>query len=441
MARRYTRSCILGIVAAASAIVAPSISAQEAGSFDIEGSVRARYETYRGGFRADAADADDALVLRSILKAQYQGEGFALGARLQDARAYFVDDDTPITTGDVNALELVELYAAIDIAQDASLTLGRQTIALGSRRLVGDPGFRNSTNGFTGARMDWNGDGALTAFYVLPQQRLPREKPSLVDNAVEWDREGDDLRFWGVFYQRKDVGPFTAEAYVFGLDENDRPDRATTNRHLVTPGIRLISKPARGRLDTEVEAAWQTGHIRASKAENAEKRDVGAYMVHAELGYTFDMEVEPRVALIGDLGSGDEGGDADYGRFDQLYGPRRELGPTGLYGALAWANLRTIGANVSATLSDNVAADVTYRRLWLDSLTDSFSKTGVRDPDGAAGRDAGYQLDARLRWNIPASGIKFETAAALLGKGRFFDLAPNAGTRRNTLYGYTVPIR
>ncbi|MGB3710914.1 MAG: alginate export family protein [Erythrobacter sp.] len=411
--------------------------AGEADRFEIEGSIRARYETYRGGFRPSRAESEDAIVLRSILKARYKGEHIEIGARLQDARAYLVDQDTPVGTGDVNTLELVELYAAIALAADAELTVGRQTISLGSKRLVGDPGFRNSTNGFTGARLDWRGDGSFTAFYVLPQQRLPNDRSALLDNAVEWDRESDDLRFWGAFYQRDDIGPFTAEAYVFGLDENDRDDRATRNRHLVTPGVRIIMEPQRGRLDTEIEAIWQTGSIRSSKAAGAAKQDVDAQFLHGELGYTLDGEWRPRLAIVGDLASGDDANDEDYGRFDPLFGPRRELGPTGLYGPLARTNLRAIGATISARPHETVSADVTYRQLWLDSRSDAFSKTGVKDPDGRSGSDAGYQIDGRLRWKVIPGSLSFEAGAALLGKGRLFDLAPNSANRRDTVYGYS----
>ncbi|MFB0612253.1 alginate export family protein [Aurantiacibacter poecillastricola] len=433
------RAMFLGAAITGIAVASP-VAAQDAGNFEVEGSVRVRYETFDGGFRPGGIESDDAVLFRTLLNARYNGDGFRLGATLQDSRAYANDARTPLGSSDINAVELIELFAEVDLGESARLTLGRQTMNLGSKRLVGNPNYRNAANGFTGARLDTElGGGSLTAFYVLPQQRLPSEKAEVLDNAVEWDRESDDLAFWGAFYRRPNVGPLAIEAYLYGLDEDDSVDRATRNRHLYTTGIRLVTAEEKGRPDAELEVMYQTGDIRASRAPDVAELDVSAISLHAEAGYTFDTAIEPRVAVFYDLATGDEGDAGEYSRFDPLFGPRYgDWGPSSLFGPLSRANISSFGAAASASFSSRVDAQVQLCRAWLESATDTFANTGVRDASGMAGRDAGWQVQGRLRWWIVPGVLRQELGGGWLAKGEFFDEAPNAPNHGDTHYGYAM---
>ncbi|MBO0749135.1 MAG: alginate export family protein, partial [Porphyrobacter sp.] len=79
---------------------------------------------------------------------------------------------------------------------------------------------------------------------------------------------------------------------------------------------------------------------------------------------------------------------------------------------------------------------VAYRALWLDSATDSFAFTGVRDPSGASGKFAGHQVEARARYWLVPKMLRLETGGAVLFNGRFLDSAPNANGFGDPLYGY-----
>ena len=427
--------------AAALVVAAPAAAEEDATGFDIEGNIRVRYEAMDGNFRPGGVESDDAVLLRSLVSASYTGTGFRVGATLQDSRAYANDASTPLGNADINALELIELYARLDLAENVSVTAGRQTVNLGSKRLLGNPGYRNAANAFTGARVDFAdlGGGSLTAFYMLPQQRLPSSKSDILDNAVEWDHEGDDQVFWGAFYKRPDLGPLTLEAYVYVLDESDTATVATRDRQLVTPSLRLYSAQARGRFDGEVEAMYQTGSISASRAASAAELDVEAFSAHAELGYTFDHALKPRVAVLYDFASGDDPSSASYNNFDPLFGPRySDWGPSGLFGPLSRNNIVSLGALVASKISARVDAQLQYRRNWLEEATDSFAKTGVRDATGAAGTDAGSQLQGRLRWWVIPGLLRHEVGGGVLFKGSFFDAAPNDTGFGNTHYGYSA---
>ena len=410
----------------------------------ISGSLRARYEALDGQFRPGFDDSDDIVVLRSTLFAEYDAGPVRIGAELIDARAYGVGEDSPVGTGEVNALELVQAYVAADLEETlgsgsrSSLTLGRFTLDLGSRRLAGRNNFRNTTNAFTGFRLDRQGadKSQLTLFYTLPQIREPIDKAEILDNEVEWDEETFDLAFWGGLYTLPASSGAKLDLYLFALDEDDRDDVATRNRKLWTPGLRLYRDPAAGKLDYEFEAALQFGSIRAGTDPAAERLDVRAGFAHAEVGYTFDRPWAPRLAVEYDFATGDGTG-TRYTRFDSLYGVRRpDWGPTGIYGPLGRANINSPGIRLEVKPDDRWDGFLFYRAAWLDEATDSFASTGVRDPEGRSGRFGGHQVEARARYWIVPKLLRADIGGALLFKGRFLEEAPNANPAGDVRYVY-----
>lgn len=416
--------------------------------FKISGSARVRYESFDNTFRPTGPRAADLMLLRTRVKATYDTGPITIGGELRDSRGYLGDIDTPYGTAEVNPLELIQAYAKVNLgsvlAQDssASLTAGRFLLALGSTRLVGDPSFRNTGNGFTGVRADWTSKAGaeVTLFYTYPQQRLPSTKARIVDNDVVWDRESKDLRFWGAFASvplETGAGALTGEVYLYGLDENDRADRPTRNRHLQTAGTRLFAEKREGKADFELEYAWQTGDVRTSTSAVAPRVNVSAHTAHVELGYGIGGAGGLRAALIGDWATGDDPDSRSFNGFDSLFGPRRgDWGPTSLYGPLSRSNIRSVSARMEAKPSKRLDGYVQLRALWLDEPRQSFAATGVRDPSGASGRYAGEQLDFRIRWWAVPKQVRIDTGGALLAKGRFLRDAPNAPAGGDTRYGY-----
>jgi hypothetical protein len=447
----FLRMAALCLAVSATAVEAkdePGFTLQNAigsDSLSVNGSVRLRYESFDNNFRPTGPVAADLFTVRTSLEVEYRTGAFKIGGELRDARIYDADASTPFGSGDVNPLEPVAAYVGLDLGKAlggvrTELTAGRFLINLGSKRLVADPGYRSAGNAFTGVRLDWTGKGkeALTLFYTYPQQREPDSVQDMLDNKVIWDRESSDLVFWGGFLSKPKIGgSVNAEVYFFGLDENDRPDNATRNRHLLTPGFRLYSKPAKGKLDGELEVAHQFGNIRASTAANARRVTVSAQTFHAELGYTFAGAWSPRLVALSDYATGDHAGSASFNRFDSLFGPRRaDWGPTGIFGPLTRSNTVSVGAKFELKPSKRMDAFVEWRELWLDSATDSFSKTSVRDPAGASGRHAGRQYQARVRYWVLPGQMQIDAGGAVLAKGRFLTDAPNAPATGNSVHGY-----
>ncbi|NIJ37499.1 hypothetical protein FHR22_002183 [Sphingopyxis panaciterrae] len=409
----------------------------------LSANTRLRYETIEGQPRTGFNESDDLFSIRTIVTGEYRTGRLRLGAELYDSRVYGGDAGTPITTGEVNTLELVQVYIGYEMpdafgqGRKLALQAGRFTLNLGSRRLVAADDYRNTTNGYTGIRADlaFPQDLSATLIYTLPQVRLPDRRPDVVDNRAKFDRESFDLVLWGGLATKKLANKRGAvELSYFHLGERDSPKLATRDRSLDTIGLRLYRDPSAGRADFESETFYQSGSISASLVPIAARLDVSAWFTHTEIGYSFRHPWSPRIAIEFDYASGDGRG-GKFTRFDTLFGMRRaDLAPAGLYNAVGRANIVSTGLRIETTPSKKLDAFAAYRPLWLASRSDSFSTTGVRDASGSSGRFAGHQFEARVRYWLIPKRIRLEWNGLLLAKGRFLHDAPNAPPVGDTIY-------
>lgn len=409
----------------------------------VSGSIRVRYEALDGQFRPGFDAKDDLWSIRSTLFAEWNGGPIRIGGEIFDSRAYDTDVGSVLTTGEVNTFELVQAYVAADVAEPfgkgskLSLQAGRFTLNLGSRRLVAADDYRNTTNGYTGIRADLRlADRTnATVFYTLPQQRRPDGLADLRRNKAAFDREDWSLRLFGGYVARP-IGrrQILAELGYVRLQEFDRPARPTRNRDLHSVSARIIAEPKAGQADFELEGIYQFGDLRSGLAANAARLDAAAWFVHADAGYTLTHGWKPRLSIEYDRASGDRPG-RGFTRFDTLFGMRRaDLAPAGIYAALGRTNIETIGLRAEATPTPRLDFFLDARALWAASRTDSFSTTGVRDPSGASGRFAGYQLEGRGRcWLVPRF-LRAELNAAYLAKRGVLRNAPNAPGHGDTFY-------
>lgn len=415
----------------------------------LEGASRARYEALSGQIRPGLDASDELLNFRTNLLIEYTAGRFRVGGEIFDSRAYLGDEGSSVSTNEVNALEVVQAYVAADFAKvfgsdaSASVQAGRYTANLGSRRLVSADDYRNTMNAFTGVRVDIKSPrvGSGTFIYALPQRRFPEDLPSILDNDIELDEESSDLVLWGgVITTPTLANGSTIDVGYLRLHERDAPDLATRNRRIGTATARWYRDASPERWDFELEGAYQFGRIRASTSPTAPDRDVSAYFYRARIGYQWSSAWKPRIQLEYDYASGDDSGTTDYERYDTLFGFRRaDFAPSGIYAAVARANIRSPGVRVELTPGSRMDAFVSYRALWLASRTDSFSTSGVRDASGRSGRFAGHQLDARMRYWILPQALRFEANLVMLDKSRFLIEAPNAPDTGDTWY-YSVNL-
>ena len=411
----------------------------------ITASIRPRIEGIGGQFRPNAAHDDALFSIRSTLAVDYHPGAFFIGGEVWDVRGYLESDRSSARTGEINALEPVQAYIGYDFGNalggdsHSRITLGRFTQDLGARRFMARQRFRNTTNSFTGVKVDFSnarGDSALL-FWSMPQHRLPDTAARIRDNAIVLDHEGTDLQFFGGSYTRAKILGGTVQLYAFGLIERDTPRFMTTDRHLFTPGIRLARGAKAGAVDYDVEATYQNGHARRSAAENDRTDvDVSAYFLHVEGGYRFAAAWSPRIALQYDLASGQSARSSKITRFDTLFGARREYGPTGLYGLFQRADISSPAIRLELTPGRRTDGYITYRAGFLSRAADSFAASGVRDPSGSSSKFAGHQIEAGINHMLVPDRIKLSAGAVYLAKARFLETAPNAPSTGDTVYGY-----
>ena len=157
-----------------------------------------------------------------------------------------------------------------------------------------------------------------------------------------------------------------------------------------------------------------------------------SYFIHAEIGHSWTLAWRPHLSLEFDYASGDGPG-ARYQRFDTLFGMRRaDIAPSGIYGAIGRANLQALGLRLETTPTPRFDVFGSWRVLWAADDRDSFSTTGIRDANGAAGRFAGYQFDGRARYWIVPQKLRAEVNAVWLIRGDLLRDAPNASPHGDT---------
>jgi hypothetical protein len=404
---------------------------------------RVRYEYLKDAFRVLTSGDHDILVLRTLIHGRVRvTDQLTFGAEMIDSRAYL--QDSPVSTGIVNALDLLQGYAEFraegPFGGTSELRGGRLSMDVGSRRFVARNHFRNTINGFTGIDWRWKGEGAreARAFWTLPVQRRPFLPTETADNEIQFDRETLDVQFWGLFYGDALPGGHRGELYLFGLHEDDSDRRPTRNRQLYTPGFRFWKPPAAGSLDYLVESVLQFGESRATLV-SLRDLDHFAHFHHVEVGWSFAALASARLVAQFDYASGDDDpDDGKNGRFDTLFGARRlDFGPTGIYGPFVRANLVTPGLRLQVKPSDSVTSFVSVRAFWLASDRDAWVGTGLRDRSGDSGRYLGSQIELRVRWDPLPGNLRLEGGVAHLFAGSFRDDAPLSNGQGDATYAYT----
>ncbi len=381
---------------------------------------RFRYARVTDQFRVGREGNDQALSLRTQLDVSARWRPLLVRVELMDSRVYAFDDNTPINTGVVNTLDVLQAYGRLRLQglifadDELHIRVGRLTMDVGSRRLVARNRYRNTINAFTGLDVSYargpSGPNAR-AFAVLPVQRQPVGSEAIRSNDWELDRASFDVVLWGAIATSRFANDLDGEAYLFGLHERDGPERPTADRKLFTPGLRVSKSKGLGAFDFDFEGAAQFGRSRSSSADNdGPELDHLAYFVHAAAGYTFASPYRPRLAVEYDFVSGDgRPDDQQNGRFDRLFGAQRfEYGPTGIYGAFGRRNVNAPGVRFELIAPEaGLSSFIAYRPFWSASADDP-STTGLTSDEPFLG----HQLEGRLRWAVRERNLQVEMGFA-----------------------------
>lgn len=407
---------------------------------------RTRYETLDQQYRrtvngVTGNGGDQVLAFRTLVNARADFGYFRLGAEMLDSRIALADagsasSSTTLTPSIANPLELLQAYIEVPVTNiteqgDHSLfRAGRITMDVGSRRLVARNRYRNTINAFTGVDWQWqSGNKKMRAFYTLPVIR--KVDDDIKDNKPSFDQERTERRFWGVYYaQSLMTEKDKAEAFLFGLDEEDANNFATKNRELYTFGARFWRKPVFSHFDYQLETVYQLGESSVSNT-STKKLDHWAHFHHAEFAYSFNALWSPRLIAQFDYASGDDNpNDGQNNRFDTLYGARRfDFGPTSTYGAFARTNLLSPALRLNLKPLKTVQTLFALRGHWRASTADSWVPAGINGQDAYIGT----QIEARFRWQPIAKSLQLEAGVAHLFAGDLIDQSGNG----DTTYAYT----
>lgn len=399
-----------------------AVLADQASPWQFDGHYRLRYESLQNAYRANAHGDDSVLASQLLASLKYQGENLLGQVELEDARTWLDDSGTPLGSDDVNTLEPLQAWLGWHDGDKWQVRVGRQTLDIGSRRLMARQRFRNTINPFDGIYGSYN-DGFATwqGFYFNPVTIRPDNRQDLDHNKTHLDKESND-HVWGLDWNHK--GATDLELYYYGTDSN------RGRLKLSTLGFRNLNAIAANQWYYEVEAAYQFG-------DNGDL-DVNAGMFHGQIGYQFDDALASRLSLLADYASGDsDPNDGKSQRFNTLFGVSRfDFGPTGIYGAFARTNIISPGVQWDFKPAIGKSAFIAYRAVWLASAHDSQSRSGLRDTSGDSGRFVGHQIEARWRIDLMKQ-LQLEIGGAYLIKGEFFRDAPSAPDDGNTSYFYT----
>jgi hypothetical protein len=412
----------------------PLSSQEVATTFELGGSQRTRHESLDGQFRAELDATDRALALQTSVHFDWRRANLQAYGEIVDARAALNDAGSYLSTSGVNTLEPVQAYVAwrhrssAKFGGESTVRAGRMTLDVGKRRFLARSRFRNTVDSFAGLDWEWRAaDGrALRAFYLRPMNPLPGDDPALLDDDFELDRGMRRNELLGVYYQ---VPPFqddsAVELYAFEhrLRPTDDPlfeaDMAVDH---LTVGTRLYRAAQPGRWSYEVETALQRG-TSGNVVNGVDRSDLKhrAHFLHAEVGYQTDGPWLLNVVLQYDLASGDKDpGDDRNERFDTLYGDRSfEFGPTGIYGIIARANLRSPGVRVTFRPRPRWRCVVAYRGVQLDEPSDEWGGSDYADPSGASGRAVGRHLETNFAWDAIEDRLTVEAGISRLAAAAF----------------------
>ena len=343
---------------------------------------------------------DQGIELQTDLWLQAQFGKFRFATEIMDARDVGGDQTTLVTNNIVDTLDFTQVYVdwadknAWNSNLGVEVKVGRQTMDLGSRRLVARPIFRNTVNSFTGLRtrvLD-NGKWQVNTFVTMPVLRLPGNTNASTNNQLIADQTVFDQEAIGTYFSGGIVEGYNlvksvnAELYLYNLEESNSWANNTNNRRYFTPGLRFYSKPRKGEFDFQAEGMGQYGtktyaavggSLQAAQANIQQTHE--AYTSHVEAGYTFDMPWQPRLFVEYDYASGNknylnpQGTDS---RFDPLYAATdMDFGPTGIWSAFQRSNINSPGMEFNITPKDDLFFRIRNRTVWLASAGDCWGGT------------------------------------------------------------------
>ena len=354
------------------------------------GEYRLRGEGYTGG--AFKPDHDDAYLLSRLrLNMTIRAESWLkFSFQAQDAHVFWKSQH-PAAPPFQDALDLRQGYVEIGDSEKGAFGFraGRQELAFGDERLIGNAHWLNTARSFDGLRGTYRRKGYRVDAFASRVVKLQ-------DREFDWSTPGNN--FYGIYGGLEKLVPkATIEPYFLWRRGSGLKTETGTPGILNfgTVGFRWVGKlPA--HLDYGIETARQSGSLGSDT--------IGAWAGHWVVGYTMPhLRLQPRWSLEYNYASGDHNPkDGKRGTFDQLYPSAHDK--LGLDDQVGWKNIRNARAGVEIKPAKQWSVVARYDAWWLadshDALYSGAGAVVARDSTGASGRFVGQELDSVVAYNF-----------------------------------------
>lgn len=294
------------------------------------------------------------------------------------------------------------------------VTIGRQTLSYGDRRLLADSQWANFGRTFDAVKLRVQTEKFwVDAFAGSPVQ---------IKEHVFNDSDLADT-VAGLFASTEALGPQITDLFYIHRDKVDlQPDLDPTNKsdargsflgnaqRVSTIGTRWKSRA--GMLhgwDYGLEAAFQWGDV-WSGDRTTTRLDQRAAAVHVEGGHTFEQAAwRPRLGLEYNYATGDKNPkDGNSESFQNLFASNHDK--YGYIDEFSWRNMHNARFQFNVKPGKTVDVELSYHAFWLAETTDywyrsnGFSTLRTKTPDGrdvrtiGASSFAGQELDFVVKW-------------------------------------------
>ncbi len=391
-------------------------AALDAQRITVGGEVRERYE-FRSNADFDRSKGDTLSFVGSRIRLSVGYEAapdLLFFLQMQDSRLFGGESTT---ASNEKNLDLHQGYLTMKNLGPLTLTLGRQELAFGDHRLVGNFGWSNIGRSFDGLRLAYTAGSWRMDVWGTSTKQYGTNVGADPDPTKE---SGDSQQFYGIYTAVK-AASFSIEPYLFYLLDTGNPsgtaitDPAARGQNRVTAGLRVDGKIAEDAVDLTGEVAYQTGSMKARGT--TPKSDISASAFAVKTGYTMPVTMKPRIGIEYDRASGDDDpSDDKFKTFENLF-------PTnhphyGYMDYVGWRNMQDLRVSLGAKPTEVSGVSLDYHRFQLIEKADHWYRASgaifMTTPPGNSETDLGQELD------VVASTVIKERFRLEAGYARFF---------------------
>jgi len=367
---------------ASNKLLSDHVNAQLPKWLQLGGEYRARVEGFTGGgFKVNTEDAY--LLSRLRLSMTIRPESWLkFGFQTQDARVFWKNQN-PSAPPYQDTFDLRQAYVDIGDVEKGKLGFrgGRQELAFGDERLIGNSNWTNTARSFDALR------GTL---------RRGRYHLDLFAARVVKQQDGNNL--YGAYCGIEKLVPnATVDPYFLWRRQSALKTESGSVGILNygTVGLRWVGK---------LPSSWDYGLEMDRQTGSLGTDTVAAWAGHWVLGKALPTKhLHPRIALEYNYASGDANAkDGHRSTFDQLYATGHDK--YGMDDQVGWKNIRNARLTFETKPAKKWSAAAKYDVWWLadphDGLYTAASNLIVRVANGSAGRFVGQELDGAVAYNL-----------------------------------------